>query len=270
MNPNEISEFHGKNYTFLIFKAIEVGSAELVKILLDFGASADVEDYRGLKTFHVAAIDGKSEIADLLLAASTDADDFARTVCRAVASIHQALLSRDETRLFAALENWPRDPRGSKYLDWALWTTVLCATINCLKALLDKGANPNARFYESSVIDNIVGYYPERSGGYTMMHLEDFLKVQLLLDYGADLEGEKYTVKPELSSSGDECPIVSGLERGSSLSSGRNLNLRIIPNINPIQPQIRILSEASGLSTILPSPYTTQLNSIHSFGLDHV
>ena len=143
VNPNEISEFNEGFNTFPIFKAIGVGSAELVKVLLDFGASADVEDYRGLKTFHVAAIDGKNEIADLLLAASTDANDFARTVCRAVALVHQALRSHDKTGLLAALDKWPRDARGSKYLSRALRTATRnnnYNSANCLKALLDKGA----------------------------------------------------------------------------------------------------------------------------------
>ena len=161
-----------------IWKAIELESTEIVKLLLEYGVSADVENEMGLKTFHTAVIDGKHEIADLLLAESKDVDDFARSVCKELGLIHQALRRDDETILITALGNWPRDARGSWYLDHALWLAAIRSTKeDCVKALLAKGANANARFIGLSVIDAI----------HRRVSMEnDFAILRLLLDHGAD------------------------------------------------------------------------------------
>lgn len=156
-DPNEKSQFlHGRSVvTFPVLQAIWFGSAKIVKLLLDYGASADVEDDMGLKTFHKAAIDNKHEIADLLLAASKDVDDFARSVCTEVALVHRALNRSDETMLVTALGDWTRDPRARKYLDAALRVAGWMTNASCVKALLDRGADPNVVFKGRSTIGNI-------------------------------------------------------------------------------------------------------------------
>lgn len=190
-DPNEKSRFmHGRfRFSLPILKAIDVGSAELVKVLLDHGASVDVENDMGLKTFHIAAIVNKHEIADLLLAACKDVDDFARSVCTEVALIHQALRRRDETKLVIALGSWTRDPRASKYLDAALWY-AMNTNASCVKALLDKGADPNAKFKGRFVIDMIPWF--GRKGKYKMLVAGKFAILQLLLDHGANPGKNKY------------------------------------------------------------------------------
>lgn len=211
-DPNEKSCFPHSDrgmFSVPILTAIEIGSAELVKMLLDYGASADVEDDMGLKPFHVAAIDDEHEIADLLLAASKDADDFARSVRTEVALVHRALRRRDQTMLITALGDWTRDPRALKYLDAALWLAAGMGNANyVVKALLDRGADPNAKFRRSSVIDRIGSY--GRLEGYVMLDAQQFAKVQLLLDYGADPKGEEYTAEPQ---TGAQMHPKLGIER---------------------------------------------------------
>lgn len=197
-DPNEKARF-APRYTrirFPILEAIEVGCAGLVKVLLDYGASADVENDMGLKTFHIAAIGDKHEMADLLLAASKDVDDFARSVCTEVALIYQALRRRDETKLVTALGSWTRGPRASKYLDAALWYAMK-KNASCVKALLDNGADPNAIVKGRFVIDTIPCF--ERMGEYKMLGAEKFAILQLLLDHGANPGKKKYMAKPTKS-----------------------------------------------------------------------
>lgn len=193
---NEKSQFlpsRNGGSSFPILKAIEVGSAKIVKLLLDYGASADVKDYMGLKTFHVAAIDNKQEIADLLLAASKDVDDFARSVCTEVALVHRALRRSDQTMLVTALGDWTRDPRASKYLDAALWFAGEEMNASRVKALLDRGADPNAGFNGRSIIDRIPSF--RRKGRYRILGAEEFAILQLLLDHGADPKGKIYVAR---------------------------------------------------------------------------
>ena len=64
-----------------------------------------------------------------------------------------------------------------------------------VKALLDKGANPNAEFCGFSLLDEISQSYSEKYGKYTMDAV-DWPKVQLLIEYGADPEGKKYMEGP--------------------------------------------------------------------------
>ena len=197
---NEKSQFRlisrhemSRGFTYPIIQAIENGSGEIVEFLLDHGASADVENEMGLKTFHIAAIVNKHEIADLLLAAIKDVDDLARSVCTEVALIYQALKRRDETKLVTALGSWTRDPRASKYLDAALWYAVE-TNASCVKALLDKGADPNAEFEGRFVIDMIP--WSGRMGEYKMLEAKSFAILQLLLDHGANPGEKKYMAKP--------------------------------------------------------------------------
>lgn len=145
VDPNEISMFSDPEPTFPILEAVRARSTKLVRLLLASRASPDVEDYWGLKAFHLAALEGEQEIAELLLAASTDVDDFPRKFCREVVLVHKALREDDETLLNLTLEQWPQDARGRKYLDLALWRAVLYNTEACMKTLLAKGADANMR-----------------------------------------------------------------------------------------------------------------------------
>lgn len=196
-DPNEKSHFKPDwrgCLSFPILEAIKLGSAGLVELLLNYGASADVEDDMGLKTFHIAAIEDKKEIADLLLAASMDLDDFARSVCTEVALIHQALRRRDETMLVAALGNWPRDPRASKYLDAALCQAASKANANCVKALLDKGADPYAKIKGKSVIDWIKCY--RYRDGSINLGAGNAAVSKLLFDYGVETRRRRELDQP--------------------------------------------------------------------------
>ena len=91
-DPNEktaITEYYSRFSSDIpILKAISIGSIELVKVLLQHGANADVEDDWGLKASHIAALGDQPEIAGLLLATSTDADDSTRTFFKEVLRIH--------------------------------------------------------------------------------------------------------------------------------------------------------------------------------------
>lgn len=204
VNPNEKVHAKWARDRFPVFEAIKSGSLALVKILLDYGASADVEDHLGLKTFHVAAIDGKQEIADLLLATSTDADEFPRTFCGQVALVHKAVKGGDWGMLNTALEDWPQGARGKKYLNSALWKVVNRVNVEetsifetCAKALLAKGADANCSFYGRSLVDLVT-----RWGGEGRMMLSAYLLsiLQLLVDHGADLGERKFVLDPEVSS----------------------------------------------------------------------
>ena len=211
VDPNEKSYFKSMScLTFPIFKASRSGSLELVKLLLDYGASADVENSLGLKTFHAAAIDGKQEIADLLLAKSTDADKLPISFCRQLVLVHEARRNRDEDLLNTALANWPQGAQGNKYLDYALWHMLYCPTCDhnnrlilvnatCLKALLAKGADANCSFLGKSLVDAIAGR-GETSEGRTKLSANDFSILQLLVDHGADLGKWNFMLKPEVSS----------------------------------------------------------------------
>ena len=54
-------------------------------------------------------------MASLLLAASTEVDDFAGTLLKEVTLIHQALRNDNETMLINGLRKWPGGPRGNTY-----------------------------------------------------------------------------------------------------------------------------------------------------------
>ena len=182
-DPNEKCKFGGiwGSSTFPIIKAVELGSTELVRLLLDYGASADVEDSFGLRTFHLAVTEGEEETADLLLAASSYVDEFPRIFCREVALVHKTVRADDEALLNTALEQWPQDVRGNKYLNSALWWVVYSGgTRASVKALLAKGADVNFQHNGESVIEvcNRYGWPGEE---------RDHMR-QLLLDHGAVLE----------------------------------------------------------------------------------
>ena len=191
---------------FPVFEAIESGSLALVKILLDYGASADAEDYWGLKTFHVAASDGKQEIADLLLATSTDADEFPRTFCGQVALVHKAVDGGDWGMLKTALEVWPQGARGEKYLNSALWKVVNGFYIKetsisemCANALLAKGADANCSFHGRPLVRLLASFATEYEGR-MMLSARRFSILQLLVDHGADLGERKFFLDPEVGS----------------------------------------------------------------------
>ena len=201
----------GFSRLFPIFGAIKSGSSDLVKILLDYGASADVEANSGLKTFHLAVIDDKEEIADLLLARSTDADNFPRFFCRQLFLLHKATRNGDEDLLNTVLANWPQGAQGNRYLDYALWDALnpyrwepyrlpqAVVKYTCLEALLAKGADANYSFDASSLIDCVAFCGREREGR-TMLSASDFSILQLLVDHGADLGKREFMLKPEVSS----------------------------------------------------------------------
>lgn len=182
---------HG-TVSYPILEALEIESKELVKLLLDWGASADVENIMGLKTFQAAAMKDNEEIVDMLLAASTDADDFPRSFCREVALIYQALNNNNEALLNSTLQQWPQDARGKKYLNDALWCATSTAQEGCMKALLAKGADPNFRFEGVSIFDSI--FYYRNNGEHRMVSESWFSVAQLLLDHGADPGKTKYMV----------------------------------------------------------------------------
>ena len=200
VNPRYGSDFtNGEHsgYDKLIRNAIEVGSAELVKLLLDYGATAGVRDDMRLSAFHMAKSKGKHEIADLLLAAGMGMDNFDRIMSKTETALIQALRDNSATEPETALRDWSQDARGSKYLDAALRTAVLNKKRNAywVKDLLDKGANPNAKFCGFSLLDEISRSYSEKYGKYTMDAV-DWPKVQLLIENGADPEGKKYMEVP--------------------------------------------------------------------------
>ena len=192
-----------------ILRAVKSGSSDLVKILLDYGASADVEDHWGRKTFHLAAINDKQEIADLLLAASTDADQFPRSFCRQLFLLNKATRDEDEDLLNTTLENWPQGAQGNRYLSYALWDALYRRTwdrnrmtlVNdtCLEALLAKGADANFSFLATTLID-IVANRGRNSEGRTILSASDFSILQLLVDHGADLGEREFASGPEVSS----------------------------------------------------------------------
>ena len=197
VDPNEKCSIPDKHYRlFPIFRAIESDSWDLVKILLDYGASTDVEDPRGLKPFHEAAIDGKQEIADILLATSTDADQFPRSFCRQLFLLHKAIRNGDEDLLNMTLENWPQGAQGNKYLDYALWDmlhrrVLYPAQPDCLKALLIKGADGKCSFGKRSLGSLMHAWGLAEWGvstkGRTNLPTGQLSTLQLLLDHGADL-----------------------------------------------------------------------------------
>ena len=194
---------------FPIFGAIDSGSLEVVKLLLDYGASADVENYSGLETFHVAAIDGKQEIADILLAASADADKFPRSFWRRLFLVHKATRNGDEDLLNTALADWPQGVQGNKYLDYALWDQIYrrgwfydgptVVNETCLKALLAKGADANCSFGGRSLVDN-VAVLGTNSEGRTKLWASDFSVLKLLVDHGADLGKREFMCRHEVCS----------------------------------------------------------------------
>ena len=203
-DPNEeCKSAYGAGW-FPIFGAIRSGSLEVVKLLLEYGASADVEDVLGLKTFHAAASDGKEDIADLLLATSTDGDGYARNICRQVALVHKAAKSADGDLLATALEDWPQGARNEKYLNSALWEVLnrdlfkmTSITETCAKALLAKGADANCSFHRMSLVA-IVARFAKKCEGRTMLSAYPFSILQLLVDHGADLGGRKFGLDPEV------------------------------------------------------------------------
>ena len=149
VDPNEktrLKNFRNQSFSLPIIEAIETGSTKLVKVLLDHGASADVEDRHGLKAFPAATFKGQVKIAGLLLAASTDVDDFNRTMLKDADPIQRALEENDVTRLITALREWPRDARGNTYLDYAVLMAVHGCSRECVEALLAAGANPKPTF----------------------------------------------------------------------------------------------------------------------------
>ena len=200
-DPNEKCKAPFIAGRFPIFGAMYSGSLELVKLLLDYGASADVEDILGVKTFYAAARKGKEEIADLLLATSTDAGGFTRTFCRQVALVHRAVKDRDGDLLDRALEDWPQGAQYNKYLDLELWEVVWHAGRTavhdtCSKALVAKGANPNLSFSERSLVD-MVGQWGLISEGRTVLSAHCFSILQVLVDHGADLGKREFVLDPK-------------------------------------------------------------------------
>ena len=187
---------------FPILGAIESGSLEVVRLLLDYGASVNVKNSLGLKTFHVAASDGKQEIADLLFAKSTDAEELPRNFCRQLCLLYKATRNGDEDLLNTALANWPQGAQGYIYLDHALWH-MLWETENsmvnetCLKALLAKGADVNCSFDGWSLI-GVVTRGAKRGEGRTMLSAGQFYKFHLLIDHGADPERWNFMYDPKV------------------------------------------------------------------------
>ena len=216
LNPNEEVIFPTwKQSAYPILMAIEVLSTRLVKILLACGASPDVGDGWGLKSFHRAALMGQQDIVELLLAASTDADDFPRTFWREVVAVLVAVERSDEILLITALGKWPQDPRGRKYLDLALRNAVMKNNIwPCMKALLDKGADANMRRNGESIIElcsrcSWAGQHGDIKMQLLLDHgaiLEEG-KMQLLLGHGSVLEEEEQPEQPNIRSDQDDFPI---------------------------------------------------------------
>ena len=205
VDPNEKSRFsYPAGLVFPMFRASRSGSLKLVKILLDYRASADIEDVSGLKPFHAAAIEGKQEIAEILLAACTDADEFPRSFCRQLFLVHKATEDGYEDPLNSALEEWPQGAQFNKYLDYALWnamrrTKYTMFNETCVEALLAKGADANCSFHGVSLV-GIVARRGRKGDRRTMLSARDFSIMQLLTDHGADLGKREFMLGPEVES----------------------------------------------------------------------
>ena len=177
VDPNMKYDDGEENPQFSIIHALNGGITEIVKSLLDHGASADVEDLSGLpylfglKTFHLADLEGHREMSNLLLAAST-MDDFHKSICKDVVLVHRAIRDNDSALLNEALENWPQDARAKPYLDVALHSALYYSRDETFViALLRKGANVDARINGESAIEFFSKFPPSSARRHSIMRL---------------------------------------------------------------------------------------------------
>lgn len=151
--------------------AMQNDDTELEQLLLKKGAYPNAQDAKGNTALHIAAQNNDTELAKLLLEKGADPN---MRDAKGNTPLHIAALSPVSLELVQLLLK-----KHIKDYDEPLLLAARHSCENTVKALLEKGANPNAR---------------EGENGYTALHFAIFSgseeKVKALLEKGADPNGE--------------------------------------------------------------------------------
>lgn len=154
----------------LIICAIQHGSQEIARILIESGADVNAESYYGRRPLHLAVTNGQLDIVRLLLDRGADIN---------AASIHdgtplQLAAKKGQEEMVRLLLDRGDDIKGKSGREPLEWAAAE-GHVKVVELLLDRGADINAQNHRGERLL----YWPAKSG--------NVKRVKWLLDKGADV-----------------------------------------------------------------------------------
>ena len=154
-NPNSKPEsFHDtdiRHETYLR-KAARCGVIDLVKALLDAGADLDQTGEYAETALDVAMHNGNIAMVRMMLESSGRTNEITKIPWIKAIQLIRAVLNGDEVDVGATLREWPIAKISAQYLNVALWSAARFDKGNCMRLLVEEGADINFQHHGIPVL----------------------------------------------------------------------------------------------------------------------
>ena len=160
-NPNsKLEYFHNTDirhdtlirHDTYLRKAAKCGVIDLVKALLDAGADLDQTGEYAETALDVAMHNGNIAMVRMMLESSGRTNEITNIPWIKATQLIRAVLNGDEVDVGATLREWPIAKIFAQYLNVALWSAARFDKGNCMRLLVEEGADINFQHHGTPVL----------------------------------------------------------------------------------------------------------------------